>query len=217
MTVPGWTPSPVGDPVGPIGPLEPPGSPHPLEWMRRQQFDRRVVVLSGTLDDRMATEVAAELMTLDATGDDPVELQIDSADGSVDAALALMDVIDLMGVPVHAWCTGRAGGPVVGVLAVCDKRTASPHARLQLAEPRVEFDGDARSVGHRANEHLRRWRAFCARLAEAAGRTVEAVSDDAARGRYLSADEAVGYGILDEVAGADITRLPGARIGFRPR
>ncbi len=214
MTVPGWNPPSTGDPVGPIEPFVP---ADPQEWMRRQLFGRRVVVLTGTLDDRAATEAAAALMTLDATGDDPVELQIDSADGTVDAALALMDVIDLLGVPVEARCTGRAAGPAVGVLAVCDRRVASRHARIQLTEPRVEFTGDARTLHQQADEHLRRWGAFCARLAEATGRTAESVADDAARGRFLSADEAVGYGIVDEVAGADITRLPGPPMGFRPR
>jgi ATP-dependent Clp protease protease subunit len=190
----------------------------PAEWMRRQLLERRVVALTGTLDDRCATEVAAALMTLDATGDTAVELQIDSAEGSVDAALALMDVIDLLGVPVHGWCTGRAGGPAVGVLAVCGRRVASPHARIQLTEPMVSFDGDARSVGQQAEEHLRRWTAFCRRLSDATGASLQAVCDDTARGRFLSAAEAVDYGILDSVASPDsrIIRLPGRPLGFQP-
>ncbi len=188
------------------------------EWMRRQLFERRIVVLSGTLDDRNATETGASLMTLDATGDDPIELRIDSGEGTVDAGLALMDVIDLLGVPVHGWCIGRAGGPAVGVLAVCHRRTASPHARIQLAEPQVTFEGDARYLQEQAAEHLRRWGSLCARLAEATGRSVEYVVEDTARGRFLSAEEAVEYGLLDTVTTSDarIVRMPGRPLGFRP-
>jgi ATP-dependent Clp protease, protease subunit len=208
--------------TGPRWPLPPPdgwdGPEDPAAWMRRHLLERRTVLLTGMLDDPCATEVGAALMTLDATGDGPVELRIDCAEGSVDAALALMDVVDLLGVPVHAWCTGRAAGPVVGVLAVCGRRTASRHARIQLTEPAVSFDGGARTVHQLADEHLRRWSAFCDRLAEASGRDPQSVRDDTARGRFLSADEAVGYGILDEVAGpeATVTPLPGRPVGFRP-
>jgi ATP-dependent Clp protease protease subunit len=213
MTGPGWPQHPSDQPS------DDPSATGPAEWLRRQLLERRVVGLLGTLDDRCATEVAAALMTLDATGDSAVELQIDSANGTVDAAMALMDVIDLLGVPVHAWCSGRAGGPAVGVLAVCGSRVASPHARIQLTEPQVHFDGDARAVGQQAEEHLRRWAAFCRRLSEATGQTLQQVSDDTARGRFLSAAEAVDYGILDSVAGPDarIIRLPGRPFGFQPR
>jgi ATP-dependent Clp protease protease subunit len=96
---------------------------------------------------------------------------------------------------------------------------ASPHARIQLREPQVSFGGDARGVHQLAEEHLHRWAAFCRRLSEATGRTPEEVGDDTARGRFLSATEAVDYGILDSVAGPDaqIIRLPGRPLGFQPR
>ena len=201
MTGSGWPMLP-GD--------EPGGAPDPADWMRRQLFERRIVVLAGTLDDRCATGTAAALMTLDASGDAPVELQIDSGEGTLDAGLALMDVIDLLGVPVHAWCTGRAGGPAVGVLAVCHRRTASPHARIQLSEPQVTFAGDARHLEQRAADHLTRWASFCERLSEATGRPLDSVADDAAHGRYLSAEEAVGYGLLDDVSTPDAADRPHA-------
>ena len=102
---------------------------------------------------------------------------------------------------------------------MCGRRVASPHARIQLTEPQVHFDGDARAVGRQAEEHLSRWAAFCRRLSDATGKPLQQVSDDTARGRFLSAAEAVDYGILDSVAGPDapIIRLPGRPFGFHPR
>jgi ATP-dependent Clp protease protease subunit len=158
-------------------------------------------------------------MTLDATGDSPVQLQIDSSDGTIDAALALMDIVDLLGVPVRASCIGQAAGAAIGVLAVCDHRTVSPHARLRLVEPSVKVHGRARQLEQLASAHLDRWSVFCTRVSEATGQPIERVLEDASRGRFFSADEAIEYGLADEVASPDarMYRLPERPIGFGPR
>ena len=188
------------------------------DWLAQSLFAKRVVQLSGPLDDRAATDLVAQLMTLDALGDDPVELRIDSASGTSGAALAVADVIDLLGVPVRAFASGRVHGPAVGVLAVCDHRTVSAHASLRLAEPAAEFSGTARQLGVQAAAHRDEWLALCGCVARATGRPVEEVAADARAGRFLTPDEAVRYGIVDEVAhrDAEIRRLPVRRIGFRP-
>jgi ATP-dependent Clp protease, protease subunit len=206
MSLPGWGPGADGSPRS------------PEEWMRLRLLERRVVTLVGPLDDLHANDIGATLMTLDADGDGSIELRIDSPGGPTGAALALMDIIDLLGVVVRAWCTGQAAGSAVGVLAVCHQRTISPHARVHLAEPRIEFEGDARRLERLANEHADRWALFCRRLAAATGRTAEQIADDAAGGRFLSAEDAVAYGIVDQVATPDtpIARLPQRPLGFRP-
>jgi ATP-dependent Clp protease, protease subunit len=187
-------------------------------WMRRQLFEQRVVLLSGDLDDLVASAVGVALMTLDASGDDPVQLQIDSGDGTIGAALALMDIIDLLGVPVRAICIGQAAGAAVGVLAVCHHRTVTAHARLRLIEPRMEAQGSARQLEQLAAAHMDQWTMYCDRLSEVTGQTGERILEDASRGRFLSADEAVAYGLVDEIATSDarIYRLPGRSIGFGP-
>ena len=186
------------------------------QWLRIQLFQRRTVVLAGDLDDPTANALNVALMTLDADGDGPVHLRIDSGDGSVAGALAVMDVIDLLGVPVRASCAGQAVGPAVGVLAVCPYRTLAPHARLGLIEPKTEFHGSARQLEQLAAAHLDQWSVFCRRVGEASGQSLDRLLDDTARGRFLSAEEAVAYGLADEIAtpGARITPLPGRPIGF---
>jgi ATP-dependent Clp protease protease subunit len=188
------------------------------DWLARGLFDRRIVQLSGPLDDAAAAELVAQLMTLDALGDDPVEFRITSPGGTVSAALAVIDVIGLVGVPVHAFATGRVHGPAVGVLAVCDERTVADHTSVRLVEPAVEFRGSATQLDGQAAAHREEWEAFCACMARVTRRTVGEVASDAAAGRFLTAEEAVDYGIADGVArrSADIHRLPGRRIGFRP-
>lgn len=213
-----WPGPPSGPEPGGPTPLARPGTPDSGEWLRRQLFDRRVLLVSGVLDEATATEVAASVMTLDALGDDPIRLNIDSPEGAVGAALALMDVIDLCGVPVHGTGLGLVAGPAVGVLAVCARRTLSPHARLRLVEPRANARGSATELQALAQSHLDQWTAFCRRLSAATGQAAARVREDAAAGRFFSAEEALAYGLVDEVAAPDanLLRLPGRRIGFGP-
>ena len=102
-------------------------------------FDPRLILLHGALDEPVAGELAVRLMTLDAIGDEPISLYIDSADGPLNAALTVIDTIDLLGVPVHGTGVGRVEGAVLGVLAACELRRASPNARLRLTAPREVF------------------------------------------------------------------------------
>ena len=96
----------------------------PLRDLARRLLAQRVVLLHGPLDDLTVTRVSAELMTLDAEGDDAVTLRVDCGEAALAPALTLMDVIELMGVPVRALCLGQVGAGAVGVVAVCP--TARP-------------------------------------------------------------------------------------------
>ena len=138
--------------------------------MAQRLFEQRVVLLHGTLDDRTATRVSAELMTLDAEGDAAVSLRIDCAGGSLALGLTLMDVIELLGVPVRALCMGQVGGPAVGVLAVCGHRAALPSTRVHLCEPTTQMEAHVREVEQWAHVRADERRRFCERLAAAAGR-----------------------------------------------
>jgi ATP-dependent Clp protease protease subunit len=179
----------------------------------------RVVSLSGPLDDQAGNQIGIELMTLDATGDGPVHLQIDSDGGTLGAALALMDIIDVLGVPVRATGVGRVIGPAIGVLAVSSHRSVASHARLRFAEPSVELRGSARDLQLLASAHADQWRAFCTRVSEASGRSLPQVLDAADRAGYMTAQEAVDYGLADEVVTPDAPnyRLSGRPLGFAPR
>ncbi len=168
--------------------------------MRARLFEERTVVISGVLGDQAATDAAAELMTLDATGDDAIDVRLDSSGGSLAAALALIDVIDLLGVPARMTALGQVRGPALGVLAVGAERRATPSTRLQLSEPPRAHYGDARQLERWAALGRDQLLAFCRRLAEATGQPVEHVEADVAERRWFSAEEALAYGLIDEVA-----------------
>jgi ATP-dependent Clp protease protease subunit len=181
-----------------------------------------VVLLHGPLDDLSVTRVSAELMTLDAEGDDPVTLRVDCGEAGLAPALTLMDVIELMGVPVRALCLGQVAAGAIGVVAVCAHRAAMPSTRFSLSEPTTRMEAHVRNVAQWAELRAGDRRRFCERVAAAVGKPAPTVEEDLGRGRFLSAAEAVEYGILDEVCRPDapIRQLPGSEPppkGFRPQ
>jgi ATP-dependent Clp protease protease subunit len=208
-------------PPGP-GATAPGGTSDALsDVLARRMLAQRVVLLHGTLDEQSVMRVSAELMTLDAEGDDPVTLRVDCGEAALAPSLTLMDVIELMGVPVRALCLGQVGSGAVGVVAVCAHRAAMPSTRFALAEPTTQLQAHVRNVAQWAELRAAERQRFCARLGAAVGREPSAIEADVARGRFLGAEEAVEYGILDEVCQPDapIRRLPGAGpppMGFRP-
>ena len=199
-------------------------APEPLsETLARRLLAQRVVLLHGPLDDLSVTRVSAELMTLDAEGDEPVTLRVDCGEAGLAPALTLMDVIELMGVPVRALCLGQVG-------AGADRgggrlRPSGRHAEHPLLAVRAHDPAARRTCAT--------WPSgpSCARPSGSASASASApppasrpptVEEDLERGRFLGAAEAVEYGILDEVCPARrrrCGRLPGSGpppMGFRP-
>jgi ATP-dependent Clp protease protease subunit len=186
--------------------------------MRARLLERRTVLMSGDLDDRLASDVAAQLMLLDATGDGSVQLQVDCSGRSLDAAFAVMDTIDLLGVGVHVSCVGRAEGAAVGVLAVGHHRAVAEHARIRLCDPEISLEGRASQLAAYATHANERVTSFHERLAAATHRKLGDIAEACREGRFLSAEEAVSFGLADEIAsrGATIHPWPGVGLGFRP-
>ena len=183
--------------------------------LRDHLFERRVVVVTGRLDHEVAGRAAIELMTLDADGDEPIRLQLSCSDGDLDAALSLMDVVELVGVPVEALCIGCVGGAAIGVLAVADRRLATVTTSLLLRDPGDSFTGSAHDQQRWAQHRADRWRTFCERVSGFTHRSFDEVEADFERGRFLSATEAIDYGLIDEIAEQTSAERRG-RLGFRP-
>ena len=171
-------------------------------WLACQLFERRVVLCRGTLDAELAGRVAAELMTLDALGDDAIDLQLDCDGNELDPAFTLVDVLDLLGVPVEVTCTGRVEGPAVAVVAAAERSRAMAHTRFRMVDPAVEIGGSASELDGLVAHHRSRIESLHERVAAAVGRSVDEVAEDFAAKRSFDAEEAVAYGLVDEVAGS---------------
>ncbi|MEV0713799.1 ATP-dependent Clp protease proteolytic subunit [Asanoa sp. NPDC050611] len=176
------------------------GSPPLAPWLEEKLFDRRIVILQGTVNGAAATRTAAALLTLDAQGPDPVELHLRSPDGDLDAVFAIIDALDIMHAPVHALATAEIGGAAIGLYAVAPHRKAFPHTRFRLREPRTAgISGNAEDVANAAGQHLRALDDLIVRIAEATGQPRNRVEDDLSRGRQLTAEEAREYGLVNEI------------------
>lgn len=170
------------------------------DWLDERLLERRMVSLSGWLDSAAVNRAAASLALLDASGDDPIGLRLYDVDADLDVALTLLDIVDLVGVPLHATCLGELRGAAVAILAVADHRVAGPHATLHLREPRTHLCGHAGEVTIHAEDHRRRLRLLQERIAGACRCTVEAVVTDMRKGRILTAEQARGYGLVDVIS-----------------
>ena len=201
---------------GPGRPRPPTGQNESALWMNAELFARRVVLVSGVLDDAAAGEIAVQLMTLDASGDDHITLQVNASGTNLQAAFTVMDTIDLLGVPVHALCVGRAEGPAVGVIAIAHQRRAAPHASFRLSPPRFESAGTASEVAEWSLHCQRQFDRFCDRLAAATGQSSGRIADDLEASRTLSAREAVRYGLIDTIGHGGGHQPPRSRpFGFQ--
>ncbi|MCC6175933.1 MAG: ATP-dependent Clp protease proteolytic subunit [Chloroflexi bacterium] len=179
-------------------PPRPPGAQPP--WFQQQLFARRLVFLNGYLDVATATRLTAELVTLAAASAEPIDLYVSSPDGTLEAAMPLVDTIDVLGAPVHTVVLGEVAGPAVVVVAVGRTRLAAPNARLRLTEPRAAVAGTSADVA-RSSERLADLRArFRTRLVTATGQMAETIAADLRDGHALSANEARDYGLVDDVA-----------------
>jgi ATP-dependent Clp protease protease subunit len=175
------------------------------DWQTRlneRLLERRVVIAHGHLDDSAATLLCAQLLTVDADSADrdaPIRLHLQNLTADLPAALTVMDALDAVGVPVHAYASGQIGGTALGVLVVADRRLAYPNAGFVLSEPETAAEGTAAELAARQRQVEGMLDALYFRLADVTGREVDEIRDDARRGRFFTAAEAVDYGLIQEV------------------
>jgi ATP-dependent Clp protease, protease subunit len=202
--LPGWTP--------PSMPGQAPATPATRVWadphaawqdrLYEQLLARRIVLASGLLDDAAATRLSAQLLTLDAQAspdespDEPVRLELQNLRADLAAVITVMGILDVMRVPVHGVVSGEIGGPALGLLASCHRRTARPNATMTLTEPRIQLTGTVSAISAREQQMVRMLDTLYYRLAETTGRPAEEIRDDARRGRVLTSAQAIGYGLI---------------------
>jgi len=165
-------------------------------------LERRIVFVRHRLDHDTATLVTAQLMTLDAEATSPVTLVVNSGGGPVDAVAGILDTVDLIRCPVHTSCVGRAEGTAAVVVAAgTGSRRCGRGATFRLRLPDLEAAGPADRLRRDVETATRVQRELVDRLAAITGQSRALVARDVERGRLLTADEAVTYGLVDEVSG----------------
>ncbi|MCY4399867.1 MAG: ATP-dependent Clp protease proteolytic subunit [Gemmatimonadetes bacterium] len=162
----------------------------------------RIVFLGSSINDQIANIIVAQMLFLDA--DDPerdIFLYINSPGGSVYAGLAIYDTMNHLRAPVSTYCVGMAAsmGALLLAAGAKGKRSALPNSRIMLHQPSSGYQGTAADIEIAAKEILGTRERLNRILAEVSGKPLKKINADVDRDRWMSADEAVKYGLVDQV------------------
>ncbi len=162
----------------------------------------RVVFVCGPIDDYMANVVVAQLLFLESENPDKdVHLYVNSPGGLVSAGLAIYDTMQFIRPAISTMCVGQAAsmGAVLLAGGAGGKRFCLPHSRMLIHQPLGGFQGQASDIDIHAKEILRTRERLNAILAMHTGQSIERIADDTDRDRFMNSEEAVAYGLVDEV------------------
>ena len=162
----------------------------------------RIVFLGTPVDDTVSNVIIAQLLFLQMT--DPkkdIHLYINSPGGSVTAGLAIYDTMQFLTCDVNTYCIGQAAsmGAVLLAAGTKSKRYALPNARIMIHQPWGGVQGQATDISIQAQEILRLKDRINEILAKHCGKAGDTVAKDTDRDRFMSAEDAKGYGLVDEV------------------
>lgn len=162
----------------------------------------RVIFLVGQVEDYMANLIVAQLLFLESENPDKdIHLYINSPGGSVTAGMAIYDTMQFIKADVSTMCIGQAAsmGSLLLTAGAKDKRFCLPHSRVMIHQPLGGFQGQASDIDIHAKEILLVREKLNNILSHHTGQDVEKIQQDTDRDNFLSAEDAVEYGLVDKV------------------
>jgi ATP-dependent Clp protease protease subunit len=175
-------------------------------------FEDRIIFLGTPISDDVANAVMAQMLCLQAMDSDrDISIYINSPGGSFTALTAIYDTIRYIKPDVQTVCLGQAASAAAVLLAAGTpgKRLALPNSRIIIHQPATEGTyGQSSDIEIQANEILRLRALLEKMLAEASGKSHEEVSRDIERDKFLTADQAIEYGLIDDILETLKTPVP---------
>jgi ATP-dependent Clp protease protease subunit len=162
----------------------------------------RIIFIGTEINDQVANAVVAQLIFLRA--DDPkkdISIYINSPGGVISSGLAIYDTIRFLGIDVNTYCLGQAAsmGALLLAAGTKGKRFALPNSRIMIHQPLGGITGSSADIHIQAQEILRMKRVLAQIIAEHTGQPLEKVIEDSDRDFFMSAEDAVKYGLIDKV------------------
>ncbi len=162
----------------------------------------RIIFLGDAIDDNVANIIVAQLLFLEA--DDPkkdISFYINSPGGSISAGMAIYDTMNYVRCDVSTICVGMAAsmGAFLLTAGAKGKRLALPNSEIMIHQPLGGAQGQASDIAIHANHIIKTREKLNHILAEKTGKTVEQISQDTERDNFMSAEEALDYGLIDRV------------------
>ena len=162
----------------------------------------RVIFLVGPISDGMANLIVAQLLFLESENPDKdIHLYINSPGGSVSSGMAIYDTMQFIKSDVSTLCTGLAAsmGSFLLAAGAKGKRYCLPNSRVMIHQPSGGFSGQASDIEIHAKEVLYLKRRLNEMLAKHTGQSIEVIERDSDRDRFMGAEDAVKYGLIDRV------------------
>lgn len=162
----------------------------------------RIIFLGSEIDDTVANSVVAQMLFLETENPDAdISLYINSPGGSVTAGMAIYDTMHYIKCPVRTVCIGMAAsmGAFLLMSGEKGKRLALPNSEVMIHQPSGGASGQATDVSIRAEWLLKTKKKMNAMMSEMTGQDIATIAHDVERDYFMSAQEALAYGIIDEI------------------
>jgi len=162
----------------------------------------RVVFIVGPVEDYMANLVVAQLLFLESENPDKdISIYINSPGGSVSAGMAIYDTMQFTKPDISTLCVGQAAsmGALLLTGGTKGKRYVLPHSRVMIHQPLGGFQGQATDIDIHAREILKTREQLNEVMAKHTGQPVEKIREDTERDNFMSAEESVSYGLVDQI------------------
>lgn len=162
----------------------------------------RIIMISGEVNEAMASVVVSELLYLQSENPDaPIHMYINSPGGSVVDGLAIVDTMNLISCPVYTYCVGQCAsmGSIFLVSGEKGHRYALPNSRIMIHQVSGGSQGTYEDMKRSINEAGRLNELLAGILATGTNKTLKTVKNDMDRDYFMSADEALKYGIVDKI------------------
>ena len=165
-------------------------------------LEDRIIFIGTEIDDHVANVVVAQLLFLKMEAPKkPVNIYINSPGGIISAGLAIYDTIQFLGTEVNTYCIGQAASMGALLLAAGTKghRYALPNSRIMIHQPLAGMQGSAEDIAIHAREFKRIKERMNQILIKHTGHALEKIEQDTDRDRFMTAQEALEYGLIDDV------------------
>ena len=164
-------------------------------------FKSRTIIISGEINQALAEKVVTQLLILEEMGDEPIKIFINSQGGHVEAGDTIHDMIKFVKPKVIMIGTGWVASAGITIYLAADKenRYSLPNTRYMIHQPLGGFNGQATDIGIEAEEILRVRKRINTIISEATGQSLDKVERDTDRNYWLSANDAINYGIVNQI------------------
>ncbi len=173
----------------------------PNSFLEQALFNARTIMLTGGVDDRQARRVCERLLALASESAEPILLVISSPGGHVESGDMIHDMIKFVEAPVKVLGSGwvASAGALIYAAAKLENRYALPNTRFLLHEPRGGVGGQATDVEIQAREIIKMRGRLHQIFADATGQPLEKIKEDTDRDFWMSASEAMDYGLVGKI------------------